>query len=1312
MKSIISILILLFLCTSVFANRDFQIIKSDNTQLIIEYSPSVVDTSTITKGNEKFRNVEILFGVFADDLSNRYRIPFRLINIGVPSESGNTIQILTTEHIFIDGKPASNPLFEFVDKSNDRLNESIATTFDELVTFSNYGISRDLRIQTLKINPVQYLPGKNQIKIFTRITFRINFAQGGNTASQVEERMRNSVVNFDAAKYWGIEENRLAKKITNSVLSSGTWYRFQAAEEGMYKIGRSQLSSLGIDPNTVDPRTIRMFNMGGKSLPEKPEVEAPMDLNEIAIYVQGESDGKFDENDYILFYGRGVDFWENNSSAHSITRNKNYSSKQNYFWITSGGTQGKRMNSKNSVSAGNSFNQTYTKAFMFYDDDRINIGKSGRDYWGEELNASKTNYTIVNMLNERIESEPVSYKFRVANASSLSALLTVSENGSKIFERTIYGYGTEKYSWGRYHSGTGAFNGSIPNNNRSALQFSISNFSSSIISVLIDYLEISYLRNLKATNDQIILFSKDTSAVINYRLYNFSNSSIEAFDISDYANVKRITDASINGGEIVFAADEVSGNVSKYLGLTTNTFKSITSIEKIENSNIHGISPGAEYVIITDKKFSDAAQRLKNYRENESPNKLTSTVVYMSEIYNEFSGGSLDPTAIRNFLRYAYQNWDIKPVNVFLFGDGTYDYFNNEGFGNNYIPTYQTIESLDELSSYPMDDYYTRIIGNDSLPELGMGRININNNVEANNYVDKIITYESGSAKGLWRNKIVLVADDGLKSDGDDGSIHTGQAERLSNFFVPDYFDKEKLFLSKYPTVITGLGRRKPVVTELLIQAVNKGTLLLNFTGHGNPDVWTHEFVFERASTIPQFKNDKYFFLTAATCDFGKYDDPNILSGTEEMLLIKNRGAIGVFSAARVVISSSNAAINEEFYKNIFGNSGVITLGEAYMLTKQNRPGRTNDEKFHLFCDPALRLNLSVLPVTVDKVNGSDLSVNVQIEALGEVVLNGSVRKDDNSIDNSYNGEGIISVFDSERSILLEDINYPILEQGGVIFRGRVSVENGEFAAIFKVPKDISYENRNGKIIAYVFNENEDGVGSTRKIVVGGTDSSAVNDGTGPEISIRFDDINFASSYLVNPDFRLLVQLNDESGLNTTGIGVGHKLEGILNDDVENTIDFSNNFIGDLDAGGTSGIIDYPVTGMETGEHKIMVKAWDIFNNGSTSETFFTVVNSDNIVVRDVYNYPNPFASNTTFTFQHNLDKAVNVRIKIYTIAGRLIKELGEENVFDKFVKIDWNGRDEDASQLASGTYLYKLIVESSDGEFTTTKLGKLAVFH
>lgn len=1315
MKTKFSLLFLLFVLNLPLLAQDLKILSSSSSSLVIEYRPIYTDTTYTIINGENYISLKVPGTRIENFLAKgeTQRI-IRELNVGVPSEFGNTIQILSSDFSVLPGKYIINPEYQLdsisVIKRYDT-EQIIPVKFsEETVSFGEFGLIRSLPVQTIKIYPI--IAEESQIRVYKRIVFSISFGKPTNETEIINENyLEGSVINWDIAKRWGVKrEIQLGK--SSSTLAAGTWYRFEAPEEGIYRIDRAFLQNLGIDVNNLDPRTIKIFSNGGYNLPEDYTIPTNRIFQEVAITVFGETDGRFDSGDYILFYGRGPEFWEYNSSFKKVVREKHSYSKKNYFWLTVGGATGKRISEKPSVNQPNAYQQPFSFAYRSLEKDTINIGKSGRDYFGDEFNQSTLSRTYLTTLNGLLPATRINYKFRLVNASSANVPIRVDESNTQIISSSIPGYGSNKYSFGQDIEGIAAFTGSIQDE-RSNLRFTISSATPST-KVYLDYFEIEYRRRFNAVNDNYLFFSKDTSAVIQYTILNFSNSSIQVFDITDYANVKVITNPTISGGQITFQAQETINKVSKYIAVGQNGFRTPSNGVAVTINDIRANKTGTELVIISHKDLKAQVDRYAAYRANQSPHKISTSIYYVDEIFNEFSAGMMDPTAIRDFLKYAYDNWQTRPFYVLFFGDGDYDYLNVEKLNKNLVPTYQSEESLNEISSYPTDDYFARVSGNDLRIDLAIGRLNVQNLSEAEIVVNKIIKYENNSEKGLWRTNITLVADDGPQEIGwDDGAEHTAHSENLSNRRIPKYFDQNKIYLAAYPTVISGLGRRKPDVNKAIIDAVNNGTLILNYIGHGNPNVWAHENVFEKSSSIPQLKNGHYFFLTAATCDFGKYDNPSQQSSTEIMINMKDAGAIGAFTAARVVYSTANAQINDSLYKYLLGNKDVNNLpnrlGRTYFLAKQFRT-EDNDEKFHLFGDPTIRLAQPILPASIDSINGKSVSTSVQINALGSVKIKGKVKNIDGSNSN-FSGEAIVSVYDSERQMYLSEMNYYITLQGGLIFRGRTNVSNGSFQTEFVVPKDISYENKNGKVSAYVFNSSNDGIGYTNDVIVGGTNPNAVNDGKGPEISIFFDDESFESSYLVNPDFTLIARLSDKTGLNTTGTGIGHKLEGILNNDVNNTIDFTNYFIGDLNSGGKSGVIRYKFTSMPVGDYNIKIKAWDVFNNFSVQEANFTVVNSSNgIVIRDVYNYPNPFASNTTFTFQHNITEAINVKIRIYTVAGRLIKEIEEKDLLNKFVRIDWDGRDNDGNNIGNGTYLYKLTVESSDGRYKNSVLGKLAV--
>ncbi|MGD8777773.1 MAG: type IX secretion system sortase PorU [Ignavibacteria bacterium] len=1320
----ISIIIFLFLYLPVLSADDIKVVSSDKNSIIIEYSQIISDSTSITINNVEYKKINLYNGVPDSDL--QYGDPdvqVRKVNIGVPSEVGNTIQILSSSTKRISGRLSPIPTPVLIDGTNS-FEYKISESYNDYnnkelpVSLGEYNNVRNLGIQTVTINPVQFDASTNKIKLYYKITFKVTFASANQKVTLNDNFLERAVLNYDIAKNWGTRSRGLAKvNFESSVLATGTWYRFKAPTEGIYKITRDDLSSLGIDADNVDPRTIKIYNNGGYILPEDPEIEVPDNLVENAIYIAGEGDGSFDNSDYILFYGRGTDFYEYDSDEDEVVRMKHYYTKDNYYWITSGGDEGKRMETKNSSSSSTGYVQDYTEAFTFHEQDLLQLSEvlSGRRYFGESFNSNNKTVSIVNSLNNRISGSRIEYHFSFINSAERRVRLTITENDNSLYSSSLsYPNHTTDYEYGEETESTVSYSGDLTDD-RSVVKFSFDASLSTDIGYL-DYLEIKYERELYAANDTIVFFSKDTGAVIEYNLYDFSTSSIEVYDITDFSSVKKIENATISGGQFIFKAQEQFNAVSKYMGLNTNSYKSIEDAEQVDNTNIKGILEGSEYILVTTRDFSEHAERLETYRESQSPNKYSVQIVYIDQIFNEFNSGLYDPMAVRNFVKYAFENWNTQPYFFVLFGDSEYDFLNREGGEYNFLPTYQSEESLDEVDSYTTDEMFVRVT-QDSKPDLCYARIPVYNDESAKIIIDKIIAYEANADKGIWQNQITLVADDRMKSTSQEDNLHTPQSEVLDSSYIPKHFNVNKIYLAKYPTVVTGLGRRKPEVNIAIIEAVNDGTILLNYIGHGSSKEWADERVLLRDVTIPQFENENYFFLTAATCEFGQFDLVGVQSGAEVMLFLENGGAIGEFVSARPVFSSNNARLNNIFYSNLISEANTIgdpiTTGEAFFLTKltgSNSP--SNDRKFHLLGDPAVCLAVPEPLVKIDSVNGKSLEESVQIAALSTVKINGSVTDSQSNVNTSFNGEGIVTVFDSDITVSLEELGegYTIKDQGGIIFNGGVTVENGKFQTEFVVPKDISYTNLNGKITSLLFDESSDFVGATENVIIGGTDSSVVDDNTGPEVEIFYDDISYENSYLVNSDFKLIVKLSDETGLNTTGTGIGHNLEGILNDEDTDPIDFTNSYAGDLNSGGKSGVIEHSFLNMEAGDYELKVKAWDVFNNLTEEESSFTVVNSDGLVIRNVVNYPNPFSSNTTFTFQQNLESSLNVRIKIYTIAGRLIKEINSDNIVDKFVKIDWDGRDEDGDVLANGTYLYNLIVESADGEFKENILGKLAV--
>jgi hypothetical protein len=1325
MRSIFLVSLFVAAFLTVHAQQDFQILQSTSQKVVISYTPKYVDTTFKTIEGNKYRTVNILHGIFHNaDKTGYPQIPSRDFDIGVPNVAGNQIHIRSISTVEISGSLLPFPKYvkDLNEKQQIYAKGSIYspnTTYpaNSVYEYSS-GSIRNLPVLTVAVNAARFNPVTSKIEIVTKIEFEVVFSTTGRTTSKVTDSFLNDVVvNSDMAKNFVATENFKKQAVSSSVLASGKWVRFQAPDEGIYMITKSMLSSLGI-PDSVDPRTIKIYNNGGQVLPTTVTASRPVDLVENAIYVSNQSTGVFSSTDTILFYGRGVNFWNYNATTKTIERCSSPYSDENYYWLTYGGAAGKRMSLQASLSTSNAVVDTTTAGFAYWEKDEINIGNSGRQFLGDAFTETNKSRLYTKVLEGILSGSTINYFYRFVNASPSSVQFGITESDNSLVSKFIGGTGSNSYSYGVADTGSLKYTGTLTNNT-SNLRFTYNSTGTSINGYL-DYYEIRYNRDLKAASDFLTIWSPAAASTYEYRLTGFTNNSIWAFDVSDYSNVKLISNPQrLNGGELRFQAAKTSDTLNKFIACTPFQFKTPSDIKAVSNEDLRGISTGGKLIIIAPTEFIAQANRLKSHRENSTAIPMPTVVADINQIYNEFSSGNRDVSAVRDFIRYAYLNWSITPEYVLFLGHGDYDYKNIEGTGINFIPPFETVESLDEIDSYNTDDYFARVDGDDDYIDLAIGRLPVQSAAEATIAVNKIIEYETSSDKSLWRNKITLVADDSYTSSGQtDGSTHTDQSETISIYYVPPAFDQNKIYLAAYPTEYTSFGRRKPKVNEAIVRAAMEGTLIMNYVGHGSPDLWAHEEVFVKDAMIPEFTNSNLFFLTAATCDFGYFDRTSGQSGAEMLVLKETGGAIGAFTATRPVYSTLSASLNNEFYDNMFNVARdtfnlPIPIGKSYFLAKKSKDD-ANDQKYHLFCDPSLRLNLPQYSAQVDSVNGLIPNSDIQVSALGKVKINGSILSSSSSASKftGYTGKGIVTVYDSKQKMPIPEFgsDYTVDIQGGVIYKGLVSIGSGAFQTDFVVPKDISYENKNGKIVIYYYNDANDGLGYSKRIVVGGTDTTTIDDKKGPEISIKFDNENSDGSYLIRPNSTLIVKLSDETGLNTTGSGVGRRLQGVLNQDESNILDFTNYYVGDLNTGGKSGTINYQFSDMAEGEYRIDVKAWDVFNNASTATAYFKVVSGDDLVIDYIYNYPNPFSSQTTFLFYHNYSEPVDVKIKIYTVAGRLVQQIEKNGISERNVKIAWDGRDKDNDLCGSGVYLYKLMVSPTNGKAGKSYIGKLAI--
>jgi len=1322
---------LLLCAASGLQAQELRVLSSDASGCTVEYRPGCRTTTFLHKGQ---RFTSVTFEGAAPLYPHRAGSPdmkFRSAPIVLPSLPGHRVTVMQSD--FQDSTDVLlAPVSRFRETDEGRMEEFIigpgytSSGFlpSRIAELADAGISRDRYLASLRIYPFQYDASSRRLRLFNRIMVRVDFGAfdpmlGAGTSARV---FGISALNESAATAWTLQRPRPVSKTGAAGLASGDWYRIEISEEGVYRLPRSWFQAAGIDLSSLDPRTIRMYGHGGRELPAKLSAPRPENLQEIAIEVRGEADGVFDEGDEVRFFGRGLSGWTYDSSARRYSHYIHRFDRSNAYFLTFGSGPGKRMQAQPSLNESSPHVPRWFTGRDFHEEEAFNFLASGKSWVGKKINPSSvgSSQVLVRKLEGLVRTEPVRYRIQLYSQSEAANSFAISDGSALgVVNMGTVDFGTDRDDIAA-SSGPRSYSrsGDLPDD-RSTLKIEYQTANpEQNRGGYIDWVEWTWARNFAAQAGLLAFSAPDTAAVCAYEVNGFPSSDIGVYDVTDHAGVKVVTNPSVSGGTLRFQAESRAGRPPEYYAVTGSALLAAAAPVRIPNSDLLGAN-GAEYVIITSPVMLPAANTLKQHREKEGENAISTRVVTLPEIYNEFSGGVIDPAAIRNFLSYALTSWEIKPRYVLLLGDGHFDYRNYTTSETIIVPVWESENSVNLISCYVTDDFYAQTIGDDALVDLSIGRLPVQTVQQAEAVVGKIISYEQSPDFDPWKNRVTFVADDGFTPRMDEGSVHTAQSEDISRA-MPQEIEQRKIYIVSYPTENTAQGRRKPSANSDIIEQINRGSVIFNYTGHGSEAVWAHEQVFVSDVTVPQLNNsDRLTFVTAATCTFGLYDRPELQSGTERLILKPDGGAIGGLSSPRLVYSGQNSVFNQTFFSNMIvkgreSDGRMKRIGDAIYSTKQQWHSDAGYEKFHLFSDPALRLAFPRHKCSIDSfiVNGEAQSVDtVQLRALSQVTIKASVRKPDQSIWDDFNGVALVALYDAERRITVPldgwgGFYYKVL--GGLLYRGEASVRDGRFAVSMMVPKDISYENSNGRLDVYFDNGSRDGAGFSTAFRVGGSETAGTEDTWGPYITLYMDSRSFAPGDGVNENPMLIADLFDESGINTTGLGIGHNIEAWLDDEPVSVV-LNDYYRGERDSW-QRGAVEYQYRALAEGRHSLRLRAWDIHNNPGSAETWFNVQGGGTLTVGSVYAYPNPTSEGSTFSFTHNQQDAVDVEVRIYTAAGRMIRTLEIKQARDRFVRVEWDGLDADGARPANGTYFFKLTCLSEGGKRGTETVGTVSV--
>ena len=1124
------------------------------------------------------------------------------------------------------------------------------------------------------------------------------------------------------------QNSKSAAVLTNSVLASGDWYQFYVEKSGVYKISKAFLQQLGLDPSAIDPRKLKIYGNGGRMLPLSNNIFYPSDLTENAIQVVGESDGVFNNDDYILLYAEGVDTW----NEESLTNTNLYDTKS-YYYVTVEGDDGKRI-LEIAQPEGDS-----TSTIITFDDyqshelDLVNIVKLGRQWFGESFDTNPEQEFSFNFPNIDIQT-PVKLMVTVASAAYTNTSFKVLANEKNA--------GTISFSALATNSGTGFNLGSLPNNNTFTANENIK-------------IKLTYNNNgvpgSKGYLDNIRLFAKrklqgygkqfrfqfdsaaSSSGIVNYQISNASGIS-QVWDITDIFNVTKVEKPN----QTLFSFKATLGEVRKYVAIDASDYLTPlrTNKTKIANQNLKGTLfkneqgqfQDIDYVIITPAFLTTKANKLADFHRSYS--KLNVKVITLESIYQEFSSGKQDIAAIRNCIKYIYWNASstekrIKYVN--LFGDASYDYKNRITNNTNIVPIYHALNSntLGE-SSYASDDFYGLMdssegnIGYDfGGVDIAVGRMLVNDAGQADEMVNKVIEYHDIKSYGSWRNNVVVIADDSDKAS--DLTLQSRQ-NTLADVVSAQkpFINVNKILLDSYVQEASAGGSRYPKARTDLFSAFEKGALVFNYLGHGGEDGLSGERIWEKSDGQNLSNQYKYPLFVTITCDFSRFDNPFRPTAGEYVYWNPKGGAIAMITTTREIGQFSAENFNDLLAEKLFsyGSNQYTSIAETLMNCKNDQPNSATNVVFYIG-DPALMLAIPKPKITLTKINDIPVSQTFDdFKSLAKMKLSGEITDENNNPIPTYNGELFTIIFDKtiSRATLNNDGNSPPINfntLGETIYKGNASIKNGLFEFSFVVPRDIRIPLDNGKISFYAKKtaqfENETGYDTSIK--VGGINENAVADNNPPIVKLYMNDENFVSCGTTNNSPFLLANLEDESGISTAS-GIGHDIVAVLDGEVSNPYVLNDYYQTNLDDY-TKGTLRFPFRNLSVGLHTIAFKAWDVYNNPISAELQFIVVGNETITLTHVLNYPNPFVNYTEFWFSHNRPfEPLQVQVQVMTITGKVVWTKNQIITTEGFLskEITWDGKDDFGNKIGKGVYVYKLTVKSNLTNTKTEKFEKLVI--
>ncbi|MFZ4521540.1 MAG: type IX secretion system sortase PorU [Bacteroidales bacterium] len=1100
----------------------------------------------------------------------------------------------------------------------------------------------------------------------------------------------------------------------SSVLAKGRWYKLVVIKTGIHRITFQDFQNMGIEPAGIDVTKIRLFGNGSGMLSEVNSAPRIDDLREISIQVEDGSDGHFDAADYILFYGEAADKWTFDRLTRSYSHQRNLYSDSTYYFLNVDQVQGKRVTPLAGAPGLPNYFSTIFDDYLLHEVDQLNLIRSGREWYGETFDSQLSERSFPFNFPGIDSTSPVKVKWYAAANAPVPNYFYLSQAGKKIDSLKIDSTNPTDYTM----AGASKLKITPIPNPKPDQTFTITyGMPTSNSKGWLNFIEISCRRSLAWSAPQMLF--RDLASIGQGKISEFSiqnaSAAVKVWDVSSPGHVKSM-EASLQEGVLKFT--RTTDTLREFVAFDGSFYYPVIFSGEVQNQNLHASKPST-LVIVTNPSFLSFAQQLAQFHQEH--NGISAQVVLSTEIFNEFSCGQADPTAIRDYMKMLYDRGttDTRPKYLLLFGDGSYDPKNRIPGNNNLMPTFQSVESLNSTKSYVTDDYFGIMADNSGQEangaiDIGIGRFPVSTMSEADAMVRKIINYSGVNypVKSDWRNTITFVADD------ENQNLHFEQAEELCDIVKTKYplFNVNKLYFDAYQLIKVPGGERFPDANRALNNAVKQGSLIINYTGHGGETGWSFEQVLTTTDILAWKNSDKLPVFVTATCEFSRFDNPERFTAGEMLIMQPNGGAIGLYSTTRLAYAGLNIQLNTSFFRHLMDKDAegkFLKMGDLIRLSKNDIGNNFQLRNFILLGDPAQSIAFSANNVETLTVNDHPAGGNDTVRALSTVSVTGQVENGDGQKLSDFNGVVNCKVYDKpvtnttlgNRPDNFESYPANFNIQNSLLFKGDVPVEAGEFRFTFVVPKNISLQYGNGKISYFAYNDVTEASGFTDKVVVGGRDGYVNPVNQGPDISLFLDDRLFINGGETGSAAMLLVDLFDTNGINSLGLGIGHELEAVLDNDRSNAMVLNDYFSPGFNSF-TRGTLTFPLDGLSPGKHTLSFKAWDMFDNSSVKEISFYVPSHEIVMVKNVMNAPNPLVDHTNFIFQQQVDGGgLDVQIKIYSLKGVMVRML-EKSYTDPLSSasgIAWDGTDSGGKVLENGLYPYKITFKAKSGAYTET---------